>query len=222
MGFLPSNKQERWRLGFHMMLPGGIGSLNDPNGCCQFKGVYHLFHQYQPRFPEVYPRAWGHAWSYDLAYWASQITTTTRDGVHFSAKRVLLLPQDYPEYASCHVRDPKVWAQDDGGPNRFHMLLGVRDKQDSGFIMIYDSGDKLHWTWRFTLRSKARFGYMWECPDLIRIQDRAGNLHEFLAFCPQRSAEELGQEQGRSFAGYIPLSSRVLDIAAVDTSKFTF
>ncbi|NLH90989.1 MAG: glycoside hydrolase family 32 protein [Atopobium sp.] len=201
LGFLPGNKQERWRLGFHMMPPGGIGSLNDPNGCCQFKGVYHLFHQYQPRFPEVYPRAWGHAWSYDLAYWhhtglsihedspfdahgafsgcalaedtgqtlrlfytgnfkepgdhnfvyegrlASQITTTTRDGVHFSAKRALLLPQDYPEYASCHVRDPKVWAQDDGGPNRFHMLLGARDKQDSGFIMIYDSEDKLHWTW---------------------------------------------------------------------------
>ncbi|NLH90990.1 MAG: glycoside hydrolase family 32 protein [Atopobium sp.] len=63
---------------------------------------------------------------------------------------------------------------------------------------------------------------MWECPDLIRIQDQAGSLHEFLAFCPQRSAEELGQKQGRSFAGYIPLSSRVLDIASVDTGKFTF
>ena len=43
------NGNDKWRLGFHLMPPAGW--LNDPNGLCQFKGVYHVFFQYAPDNP---------------------------------------------------------------------------------------------------------------------------------------------------------------------------
>ena len=40
-------RQHNWRLNFHLQTP--TGWLSDPNGLCQFKGEYHIFHQYAPR-----------------------------------------------------------------------------------------------------------------------------------------------------------------------------
>lgn len=42
--------EDRWKLGFHLMPPSGW--LNDPNGVVQFRGVYHVFHQWSPTWPE--------------------------------------------------------------------------------------------------------------------------------------------------------------------------
>lgn len=59
---------DRWRMGFHLTPP--TGWLNDPNGLCQFKGIYHVFHQYSPDWPaQNAPRGWGHATSPDLIHW---------------------------------------------------------------------------------------------------------------------------------------------------------
>lgn len=59
---------DRWRMGFHIMPP--TGWLNDPNGLCHFRGVYHVFFQYSPTWPEPHaPRGWGHATSCDLVTW---------------------------------------------------------------------------------------------------------------------------------------------------------
>jgi beta-fructofuranosidase len=268
------NTEEHWRLAFHMMPPGGVGSLNDPNGCCQFKGIYHMFHQYQPDFPNMYPRAWGHAWSKDLIHWhhtglsihedspfdyhgafsgcsliedegqtmrlfytgnfkepgkhdfihegrwASQITTTTHDGIHFTPKRVVLLPQDYPDYVSCHVRDPKVWIRDNGDGHPFRMLLGARDSCDNGFIMVYNSEDKLHWKLHSVIRSAQHFGYMWECPDRMDFEDTYGKRHEFLAFCPQRNRREAKIYENNHLSGYIPLSGDLLNTSIISEDKF--
>jgi beta-fructofuranosidase len=266
---------ERWRLGFHMMPPGGRGSLNDPNGCCQFKGIYHLYHQYQPLAPKrTYPRAWGHAYSDDLVHWhhtglsihedspfdchgsfsgcaliedggrtmrlfytgnfkepgrhdftyegrwAFQITTTTQDGLHFTPKVVLLSPQDYPEWVSCHVRDPKVWVQDNGDGRPYRMLLGGRDRNDQGFILLYDSRDKLHWRLRSTIRPKKYLGYMLECPDRMTFQDETGKMHEFLVFCPQRWKQEVQPWENQHVTGYVPMPGNVLNATSIDGSHF--
>ena len=40
---------ERYRLGFH--IAPKTGWLNDPNGLCQFRGVYHAFFQFNPVWP---------------------------------------------------------------------------------------------------------------------------------------------------------------------------
>ncbi|MGN0287890.1 MAG: glycoside hydrolase family 32 protein [Atopobiaceae bacterium] len=56
-----------WRMGFHLMPPTGWG--NDPNGLCQFRGTYHVFHQYSPDWPQKGERAWGHFSSPDLIHW---------------------------------------------------------------------------------------------------------------------------------------------------------
>lgn len=58
---------DKWRLGFHLMPPAGW--LNDPNGLCQFKGVYHVFFQYAPDDPNGGMKYWGHYTSPDLLNW---------------------------------------------------------------------------------------------------------------------------------------------------------
>ena len=48
----------------HLMPPAGW--LNDPNGLCQFNGIYHAFFQYSPFNAEGGVKMWGHYTSKDL------------------------------------------------------------------------------------------------------------------------------------------------------------
>lgn len=64
---LEMNWSDKWRLGLHLMPP--TGWLNDPNGLCQFQGVYHVFFQYSPDNPEGGRKCWGHYTSTDLLEW---------------------------------------------------------------------------------------------------------------------------------------------------------
>lgn len=58
---------DKWRLGLHLMPPAGW--LNDPNGLCQFKGIYHVFFQYSPDNPNGGMKHWGHYISEDMLTW---------------------------------------------------------------------------------------------------------------------------------------------------------
>lgn len=58
-----------WRLQYHLMPPDGW--LNDPNGLCQFQGIYHIFFQYSPNTPGPdgrFARTWGHYAGRDLLH----------------------------------------------------------------------------------------------------------------------------------------------------------
>ncbi len=70
-----------WRLKFHLMPE--TGWMNDPNGVCQFNGVYHFYHQYVPGNPDGgEPPHWGHK--------------TSTDMVHFKEEEIFLSPEhDY-------------------------------------------------------------------------------------------------------------------------------
>ena len=56
---------DRYRPGFHFSPPENF--MNDPNGLCQWNGLYHLFYQFrQDGEDRVH---WGHAVSPDLLRW---------------------------------------------------------------------------------------------------------------------------------------------------------
>ena len=46
-----------YREKLHLMPP--VGWLNDPNGLCQFNGIYHAFFQYYPFNAEGGVKMWG-------------------------------------------------------------------------------------------------------------------------------------------------------------------
>lgn len=163
---------------------------------------------------------------------ANQIMTTSENGLHFSPKKALLTNADYPASCTLHVRDPKVWEQD----GCLHMLLGARQRGpldtdnpdargDFGSVLVYDSHDKGEsWQLRRTILPKNAavahlvFGYMWECPNVIRMGDR-----EFLAVCPQGLPSESYRWQNLWQAGYFPLPEheKIIDIDAVPLDNFT-
>lgn len=106
---------------------------------------------------------------------ANVIHVTTADGVTMSAKKTVLRNSDYPEFCSCHVRDPKVWFEN----GAWRMALGARTLDDKGCVLFYSSGDLESWKYDGTV-STPDFGYMWECPDLLDFDG-----HKYLSVSPQ-------------------------------------
>ena len=72
-----TNPGGRFRQKLHLMPP--VGWLNDPNGLCQFKGVYHAFFQYSPLNAEGGVKMWGHYTSRDMIDWEYQGVTLYPD-----------------------------------------------------------------------------------------------------------------------------------------------
>ena len=64
------------RLHYHLM--PDIGWLNDPNGLCQFQGLYHLYYQYDPFDTNGDLKLWAHV--------------TTRDFIRYEEQEPFLFP----------------------------------------------------------------------------------------------------------------------------------
>ena len=171
---------------------------------------------------ETHPEADG----IDVGREAYEVMITSEDGLSFSPKRVVLKPADYPDTCTNHVRDPKVWEQD----GVLRMLLGTRERDaaagneksadercDSGAALIYDSSDcGKSWTLHSVIRGanalghREAFGYMWECPFLVQLDDQ-----EFLSVCPQGLSEGASTEPSAGTESSIGASkgSRLSDSA---------
>lgn len=106
---------------------------------------------------------------------ANVIHVTTKDGINMSRKEVLLRNNDYPDFCSCHVRDPKVWRKN----GSWHMVLGARTTDDKGCVLFYTSDDLISWEYSGS-EAIPNFGYMWECPDLFEL-----NGNKYLSVSPQ-------------------------------------
>lgn len=59
-----------YRLNYHLMPP--VGLLNDPNGLIHFKGIYHVFYQWNPFDTTHGAKFWGHYTSKDLVEWKEE------------------------------------------------------------------------------------------------------------------------------------------------------
>ena len=116
----------------------------------------------------------------------------SRDGVTAESNELLLENKDYPADLTCHVRDPKVWAQD----GTYYMVLGARTKDDRGELLVYESADKRSWQHINTLTTPEKFGYMWECPDLFELDGKW-----FLMCSPQGVTRQGNKYQERIRAG---------------------
>ena len=123
---------------------------------------------------------------------ANQILVTTKDGRTVSSKKILLRNSDYPDYCSCHVRDPKVWIED----GKWKMVLGARTLDDKGCVLYYEADQPDDWHYVKTL-SVDDFGYMWECPDQFDVDGKI-----FLGLSPQGLSHEEYRYQNVYSSGY--------------------
>lgn len=123
---------------------------------------------------------------------ANVIHVTTADGVNMSEKEVLLRNSDYPDFCSCHVRDPKVWREN----GKWRMVLGARTLDDKGCILFYTSDDLVSWEYSAS-ESIPDFGYMWECPDLFELDG-----HKYLSVSPQGLEHGEAEYQNVYQSGY--------------------
>lgn len=136
----------------------------------------------------------------------------SKDGMHFGDKQVVISSDDYPQNYSCHIRDPKVWRENDTG----YMVLGGRTKSDEGRILIYTSSDMKKWELLREITAKGALGYMWECPDLFFLDG-----HPVISFSPQGLKAEEFRYQNLYQSGYFisdvnPLTQDI----AVDEALF--
>ena len=131
---------------------------------------------------------------------ANQIHVISADGRKAGPKSVILRNSDYPDWCSCHVRDPKVWI--DNG--RWKLVLGARTVDDKGCVLFYEAADPEHWTYVKSL-SVPDFGYMWECPDLFTVE---GSL--FLGVSPQGLPHEEFRFQNAFSSGYFRVDGDTL------------
>ena len=123
---------------------------------------------------------------------ANVIHVYTEDGVNMSSKEIVLGNDDYPEFCSCHVRDPKVWSEN----GRWNMVLGARTLDDKGCVLFYQSDDLENWNYAGK-DSIDDFGYMWECPDLFEIDS-----HRYLSLSPQGLIHTDTENQNVYSSGY--------------------
>lgn len=107
---------------------------------------------------------------------SNTVHVVSKDGEHIDSRNVVMYNKDYPKGLTLHVRDPKVFEYE----NKYYMALGARTMEDKGEVLIFESEDLENWKYIRTFETMARFGYMWECPDLFEI-----NGQWILMACPQ-------------------------------------
>lgn len=109
------------------------------------------------------------------------IHISSNDGIHMNKKETIFLNKDYPKDLTCHVRDPQIIKKD----NNYYMILGARQNNDVGCCLLYKSQDLKTWQYTNRIISDKPFGYMWECPNLVELNDQI-----IMLCCPQGVEQE--------------------------------
>lgn len=116
-------KQDPNRLTYHLMPP--VGWLNDPNGLCQYNGLYHIFYQYTPGNPTgADHRGWGHY--------------TTKDFIHYQEENDPFVPDTEADGKGSY--SGSAFIDDDG---KLHFFYTGNNKLAGDYDYI-NSG-RIHW-----------------------------------------------------------------------------
>lgn len=101
-------------------------------------------------------------------YEQTQCIAYSEDGIHFTkyeGNPVICSPKSVP---SDLFRDPKVWKHE----GTYYMVCGA-SRNRRAQALLYRSKDMLHWEFVNVLaESRGEWGYMWECPDFYRLDDK--------------------------------------------------
>lgn len=124
---------------------------------------------------------------------AATVLASSKDGIHFSHKECVIKDEEYPTDYTCHIRDPKVWKENE----RYYMVLGGRKMNDKGAVLLYESTDRKQWKLVHEYTKEETFGYMWECPDLFELDGT-----HVLSISPQGLEREEYRYQNVYQSGY--------------------
>lgn len=147
----PQIKQDRWRLGFHLMPP--IGWLNDPNGLCYFKGKYHVFFQYAPFDATGGIKVWGHYTSKDFIHWNYEGTPLVTDQAEDS----------HGVYSGCTlVEDDKAFLYYTGNVKRLGNYDYIYSGREANTILV-ETEDMVHFKEKVCIMTNKDYGDDMSC-----------------------------------------------------------
>ncbi|MBJ2345474.1 MULTISPECIES: glycoside hydrolase family 32 protein [Pseudomonas] len=120
----------------------------------------------------------GHTWLGDVGderfIRQVQCLATSVDGERFVKHGAVI--EHAPQAGIMHFRDPKAWHAD----GYWYLIVGAR-LADTPLLPLYRSTDLRAWEFLdYASRGTDGDGYMWECPDLFRLDGR-----DVLLYSPQ-------------------------------------
>lgn len=98
----------------------------------------------------------------------TQCIARSKDGITFEKYENNPVIKNYPIDGSMDFRDPKVWREN----NAWYVVIGS-GKDGDGKVLLYKSNDLVNWEYVGVMaESNGKFGYMWECPDFFKLEDK--------------------------------------------------
>lgn len=148
---------------------------------------------------------------------SNTMLTVSEDGINFLEKECLMEMKDYPKDITNHIRDPKVWKENDS----YYMVQGARKygidrNNDIGEVIVFSSKDKKKWTHTSTIHTKDIFGYMWECPDLFNLDGQ-----DILITCPQGVKQVESIYENIYLSGYFLINDDYKNKESIEVNNFT-
>ena len=122
-----------------------------------------------------------------------QCAAVSEDGEYFRKIGPLF---EHPSGYTRHVRDPKIWRDQSGS---WRLIVGAQTDDLRGDALVYKSADLSAWTCQGSfLEHDHKFGYMWECPDVLQFPE-----NDVFVFCPQGLPEQGENFRNPNQSGYI-------------------
>ena len=147
----------------------------------------------------------GHVWGATQNLALAEVLPDGSLGVPAKHPGNPLIPGPPPGFTA-HCRDPIV-TEDPDRPGRWRMLLGARTDDDRGTALLRFSDDRRTWDAgrELLIDGPSPGGYMWECPNLLRMTDAAtGAAADVLILSPQGIRADAGDVlRNRYQCGYL-------------------